>query len=420
MRTFLLSLTLLSVHYLSAQRECGTQDYVEIIKSSDPGIRKKITEAETFISSRLKNNSSASKIAADYIIRIPVVVHVVYSNESQNISDAKIKSQIDILNRDFRRRNEDAVNTPERFKQFAADAQIEFVLATADPKGRPTNGIVRKQTHVQYWQMDDSIKFSEMGGSDAWDSRSYLNIWVGELRSLLGYSSPVGVSADKDGVVLNFSAFGKTSGAYSLGRTAVHEVGHWLGLKHIWGDTYCGDDEVDDTPKQGGFTSGCPSGVRITCSNTPLGDMYMNYMDFTNDACMNMFTRGQRERMRAQFEQGAPRASILSSKGLHEPWVQEEIPVKDSVPVSEPIPTGPVQLKLYPNPVGSEMMLDFEYDPSWVGSEIVLVSMNGVPMQRIKVTSKIQKVYLTNLRAGVYFIQGFNKGKKLNQKLVKL
>lgn len=418
MRTLLLTLLTLSALPLFAQRECLTQEYTEAIKASDLLGKKGITDAENFIANRLQQARSSSRIAADYVIRIPVVVHVLYSKASQNISDALIKSQIDILNRDFRRRNEDAANTPERFKSLAADVQIEFALATADPKGKSTNGIVRKQTTVQYWQMDDSIKFSEKGGSNAWDSRSYLNIWVGDLRTLLGYSSPLGVSADKDGVVLNFTAFGNTSGAYNMGRTAVHEVGHWLGLKHIWGDTYCGDDEVDDTPKQGGFTSGCPGGVRITCSNTPDGDMYMNYMDFTNDACMNLFTKGQRERMRIQFEDGGPRASFLNSKGLNEPWV-EEVPV-DSIPVTEPEPTASIQLKLYPNPVASELVLDFEYDASWIGAEISIVNMNGLPVQRVKIASRIQKVYLANLKAGVYFLQGINKGKKLQQKLVKL
>lgn len=377
-----------------------------------------INDAETFTQNRIAQKS-ASRLSADFIIRVPVVVHVLYYQASQNIPDAVIKEQIAILNRDFRRQNSDSVNTPDRFKPYAADAQIEFVLATADPMGRPTTGIVRKPTTVQYWQMDDQIKYTKSGGDDAWDSRSYLNIWVGDMRSLLGYASPIGAPADKDGVVINFSAFGSKNASepYNMGRTAVHEVGHWLGLKHIWGDTYCGDDNVEDTPKQGNFTSGCPSGVRSTCEgNGASGDMYMNFMDFTNDACMNLFTKGQKERMRIMFEDGGPRASILNSRGANEPWAVEEIPSQGEVPVAA------TQVKLYPNPVSSELVLDFEYDLSWIGKQVRLLNINGVEVKRVQVLSKIQKLDLSSLRSGIYFVQGINSsnGNKLYQKLVKL
>ena len=407
----------LSVLQLSAQRECTTQQYIQSIKAS-PKVLTAINDAETFTQNRIAQKS-ASRLYADFIIRVPVVVHVLYYQASQNIPEAVIKEQIAILNRDFRRQNSDSVNTPDRFKPYAADAQIEFVLATADPMGRPTTGIVRKPTTVQYWQMDDQIKYTKSGGDDAWDSRSYLNIWVGDMRSLLGYASPIGAPADKDGVVINFSAFGSKNASepYNMGRTAVHEVGHWLGLKHIWGDTYCGDDNVDDTPKQGNFTSGCPSGIRSTCEgNGASGDMYMNFMDFTNDACMNLFTKGQKERMRIMFEDGGPRASILNSRGANEPWAVEEIPSQGEVPVAA------TQVKLYPNPVSSELVLDFEYDLSWIGKQVRLLNINGVEVKRVQVLSKIQKLDLSSLRSGIYFVQGINSsnGNKLYQKLVKL
>ena len=407
----------LSVLKLSEQRECATQQYIQSIKAS-PKVLTAINDAETFTQNRIAQKS-ASRLSADFIIRVPVVVHVLYYQASQNIPEAVIKEQIAMLNRDFRRQNSDSVNTPDRFKPYAADAQIEFVLATADPMGRPTTGIVRKPTTVQYWQMDDQIKYTKSGGDDAWDSRSYLNIWVGDMRSLLGYASPIGAPADKDGVVINFSAFGSKNASepYNMGRTAVHEVGHWLGLKHIWGDTYCGDDNVEDTPKQGNFTSGCPSGVRSTCEgNGASGDMYMNFMDFTNDACMNLFTKGQKERMRIMFEDGGPRASILNSRGANEPWAVEEIPSQGEVPVAA------TQVKLYPNPVSSELVLDFEYDLSWIGKQVRLLNINGVEVKRVQVLSKIQKLDLSSLRSGIYFVQGINSsnGNKLYQKLVKL
>lgn len=419
MRTFLLGLLLFSVFELSAQRECATQQYLQYLLGADAQTARNIRDVEIFTQRMsTQGTGSANRLAAEYIIRIPVVVHVLYNTTAQNISDAQVKSQIDALNRDFRRLNADSVNTPLPFKSLAADVQIEFALATADPKGRATTGIVRKATGVTYWQMDDKIKYSEQGGDNAWDSRYYLNIWVGNTRSLLGYSSVIGAPADKDGIVINTSAFGtlNMSGAYDNGRTAVHEAGHWLGLKHIWGDALCGDDGIYDTPTQSGFTTSCPTGIRTSsCGSNPAGDMYMNYMDFTNDACLNLFTTGQKEHMRSLFEDGAPRYSLLLSKGLNAPWTEESLP-EEAIPVV----IAPAQLKLYPNPTSSELVLDFEYDASWIGKEVKILNMNGVVIGIVLVSSKTQKVPLSTFTPGVYFIQGINGNKKISQKFIKL
>lgn len=419
MRTFLLGLLLFSVFELSAQRECATQQYLKYLLGADAQTARNIRDVEIFTQRMsTQGTGSANRLAAEYIIRIPVVVHVLYNTTAQNISDAQVKSQIDALNRDFRRLNADSVNTPLPFKSLAADVQIEFALATADPKGRATTGIVRKATGVTYWQMDDKIKYSEQGGDNAWDSRYYLNIWVGNTRSLLGYSSVIGAPADKDGIVINTSAFGtlNMSGAYDNGRTAVHEAGHWLGLKHIWGDALCGDDGIYDTPTQSGFTTSCPTGIRTSsCGSNPAGDMYMNYMDFTNDACLNLFTTGQKEHMRSLFEDGAPRYSLLLSKGLNSPWTEESLP-EEAIPVV----IAPAQLKLYPNPTSSELVLDFEYDASWIGKEVKILNMNGVVIGIVLVSSKTQKVPLSTFTPGVYFIQGINGNKKISQKFIKL
>ena len=419
MRTFLLGLLLFSVFELSAQRECATQQYLKYLLGADAQTARNIRDVEIFTQRMsTQGTGSANRLAAEYIIRIPVVVHVLYNTTAQNISDAQVKSQIDALNRDFRRLNADSVNTPLPFKSLAADVQIEFALATADPKGRATTGIVRKATGVTYWQMDDKIKYSEQGGDNAWDSRYYLNIWVGNTRSLLGYSSVIGAPADKDGIVINTSAFGtlNMSGAYNNGRTAVHEAGHWLGLKHVWGDALCGDDGIYDTPTQSGFTTSCPTGIRTSsCGSNPAGDMYMNYMDFTNDACLNLFTKGQKEHMRSLFDDGAPRYSLLLSKGLNAPWTEESLP-EEAIPVV----IAPAQLKLYPNPTSSELVLDFEYDASWIGKEVKILNMNGVVISIVLVSSKTQKVPLSTFTPGVYFIQGINGNKKISQKFIKL
>jgi hypothetical protein len=411
MMTFFLGLGFLITTSLMAQRQCASSTYIDLQKVADPALTSRIAAIEYFI--RQENTFAARENGeVSSIIRIPVVVHVVYKNEAQNISDAQINSQIDALNRDFRRLNADSVNTPDRFKYLAADVQIEFVLATSDPSGRPTTGIIRKKTSVNNWMLDDKIKFSAQGGDDAWDSRYYLNIWTGNLFSLLGFSSLPGTQADKDGVVIHYSSFGTlhTPAPYEMGRTAVHEIGHWLGLKHIWGDTYCGDDLVDDTPKQGNFTSGCPNSFRSSCSNGSTGDMYMNYMDYTSDACMNLFTKGQKDRMLKLFQNGGPRNSLLTSKGLLDPWVVETPPVSQD---------SSAKMVFYPNPVKNEVSFRLD-SPNRIGQKISIFNVNGFLVRTLIISKEIETINVASLSAGIYFVQITNGKTSIRQKLVKL
>jgi hypothetical protein len=193
-------------------------------------------------------------------------------------------------------------------------------------------------------------------------------------------------------------------------------VGHWLGLKHIWGDALCGDDGIYDTPTQSGYTSSSPTGIRTSrCSNSAAGDMYMNYMDFTNDGCLNLFTKGQKDHMRSLFDEGGPRYSLLSSKGLSVPWV-EAAPLPEQTSPA----TSPAALNLYPNPASGELTIDFEYDATWAGKEIKIFDINGIVKQTVQINAKLIKISLSGLRPGIYFIQGNNNGKKINRKFIKL
>jgi len=205
---------------------------------------------------------------------------------------------------------------------LVANVDVQFCLAQRDPNGNASNGIVRKLTTSTSFSTNDNVKRSANGGSDAWPSSSYLNLWVCNISGgILGYAQFPGGSAATDGVVVNYNAFGTIGTAaapFNKGRTATHEVGHWLNLYHIWGDdgTGCtGSDNVTDTPNQGDENYGCPSFPTASCSNGPNGDMYMNYMDYTDDACMFMFTNGQKARMQALFATGGFRASLLNSLG---------------------------------------------------------------------------------------------------------
>ncbi|MEO5968263.1 MAG: M43 family zinc metalloprotease, partial [Ferruginibacter sp.] len=274
MRTFLLLFGVFVFNNASAQRVCA------------------IYNPDNFRPESSQQSSTASAGARDTslneVISIPVVVHVVYNNNIQNISDEQVVSQITSLNNDFRLLNANASGIPAAFKSNAADVRIQFVLAKYDPMGRPTNGIVRRNTNKTSFRTDDAVKFTAAGGSDAWDTYHYLNIWVcSQEGNSLGYSSIPGSQPDRDGVVINYNVFGTTGvlkAPFNKGRTATHEIGHWMGLKHIWGDANCGSDDVDDTPRQKSFNYGMPSFPHLSdCSINGYGDMFMNYMDLTDD-----------------------------------------------------------------------------------------------------------------------------------------
>ncbi|MPY89396.1 MAG: zinc metalloprotease [Luteitalea sp.] len=244
---------------------------------------------------------------------IPVVVHVVHNTSQQNISEDQIRSQIDVLNRDFRRLNPDVASVPAVFQPLVADARIEFQLAAVDPQGNATGGITRTQTSAASFTDNDGIKSAATGGANPWPSDRYLNIWTAPrltsaVGDLLGYAQFPGGAAATDGVVILHSAFGTTGTAaapFNLGRTTTHEVGHWVNLFHIWGDdgTGCGgSDMVDDTPNQGGSNFGAPAFPHLSCNNGPNGDLFMNYMDYVDDTAMFMFTAGQVVRMQATLD----------------------------------------------------------------------------------------------------------------------
>ena len=260
------------------------------------------------------------------VARITAVVHVLYRTAAENISDDQVRSQIDVLNADFRARNTDLDQVPVPFAGRVGDALVEFALATRDPDGRQTSGITRTRTRREAFDgdiatLDQEIKVES--GATAWASDRYLNLWVCTLGSgLLGYAQFPGGPADRDGVVILNTAFGTTGTVeppFDRGRTATHEVGHWLNLLHIWGDDDLGcrgSDSVSDTPNQAGSNGGCPDFPRLSCRNGPHGDMFMNYMDYTDDACMFLFTRGQVSRMHAAL--AGPRASLVGPEGGEE------------------------------------------------------------------------------------------------------
>lgn len=292
---------------MDAQRNCGAMEYLNLQIQENPQRQQMLDQIEQHTQHFLRNPDNQRAV-----VTIPVVFHVVYNNSTENISDAQINSQLQVLNDDFRRLNSDADGTWSQ----AADAEINFCLATVDPNGNATNGITRTSTTQTSFGTNDQVKFNSSGGKDAWPASDYLNIWICDISGgILGYAQFPGGSAATDGVVNDYQYFGTTGTAtapFDLGRTLTHEVGHYLNLRHIWGDGGCSvDDFVSDTPTSDAPNYGCTP-THVSCGST---DMVQNYMDYSDDACMNLFTLGQKSRMQALFGTGGFRASLLSSNG---------------------------------------------------------------------------------------------------------
>lgn len=415
-KLFVWLLILGNILQLNAQSRCGSSEYLKRSIQKNPSLQSYQQHIEKFIQSRVSTQPIASinaRPASPAIIKIPVVIHIIYHLSEENISDEAINNQVNALNRDYRRMNADSSNTPACFKSVAADCNIEFELAKVDPQGRVTTGIERIYSPVAKWMGDDKMKYKKSYGANAWDPDSYLNIWVCSMNDLLGYSSIMGEAKELDGVVINYTVFNdfNDGGAYNSGRTAVHEIGHWLGLKHIWGDADCGDDGVADTPKQSTYTSGCPGGVRTSCGNSPHGDMYMNFMDYTNDPCMNLFTRGQSDRMRVLFDEGGFRNSILNSKALGEPYLA--ITLTDSIPAIK-------KIQAYPNPAKNELILDIQDEEKWIGKEIIITNFSGQALFHHIITARKNKINISSLSQGIYFVQSIDNNEKLSLKFIKL
>jgi hypothetical protein len=317
----------------------GTLHKKNINKNGERYTRNR-EEDETYVLNY--TSTAARRVTRAKVMTIPVVVHVVYNKSKpiENISDDQIYSQIERLNKDFRKLNEDVINVPDVWKSVAADSRIEFKLACMDPEGNKTNAITRTATKETEFTIDDDpntpekIKLTTEGGKDPWDTTRYLNIWVCNLQQgLLGYAQFPRGDPQTDGVVISHWAFGENGSvlspdnpfgtSFNMGRTTTHEVGHWLDCYHIWGDEMfledpCSrDDNVADTPNQMLDNGGEPTFPDFTqaCPDTgPNGTMFMNYMDYTDDVAMYMFTVGQVVRMHATLS--GPRRSLLESDAL--------------------------------------------------------------------------------------------------------
>lgn len=347
----------------TAYNRCGTYDFMQIKEQHSPGYLERV-DALFKAAKEHAATQASTRSAIDTVYRIRCVFHIVYTNATENIPDSFIYSQIDILNEDYRRRNADTSKTRGVFKDVAGDAGIEFYLATEDPDGNPTTGITRTQGTpgpLGYLPPPlDDVKNATSGGVNPWPTDRYLNIWVCNILSgfgILGYAFPpdiapnwpAGSNADssKQGVVLHYPVVGRLNPnpldpTVAKGRSATHEIGHYLGLRHIWGDGDCTqDDGIDDTP--GASTSqqqSCDTTAN-TCVDSPVDypDMIENYMDYSDDRCLNMFTKQQIGIMRSMLQ--------IARSGI------ADVVVETSIKSVQPT----LNFTFYPNPTNGTINL---------------------------------------------------------------
>ena len=379
--------------YVPAQR-CGTPEYV-----------KKNSNSSVLSTTANVDDSNARDTLSGEVIVVPVVFHVLYNTTAQNVSDQQVLSQLAVLNNDYRKHNADTIYTPDPFKSVTADARIVFCLAKVDPNGNYTTGIIHKHTSSGLFLSDDEMKFSSTGGDDAWDSKKYLNVWVCNLFGrTLGYAVMPGGPAEKDGVVIQYTAFGTIGTAaapFNKGRTATHEIGHWLGLRHLWGDADCGDDGIADTPPQETSNSGCASFPHLSsCSINSYGDMFMNFMDFTDDACMNMFTQGQANEMRSLFALGNSRNSFLNSSVCDSSLAQG-----GPLPTDSSSTPNKITISIYPNPFSTQVTISGETDADITGKTIRLYDITGRQYITKIITAQKTTINVASIPPGMYILK---------------
>ncbi len=411
---YLFFLTLAMTTSFAQQRTCGTNSKTQQLIDADPAFGIHHQEVMDFIQNpdnpqTLFRNPNAPNV----VVTIPVVFHVLYKNAAQNISEAQILSQLAILNKDFRKLNTDFNSVvPSVFQGLGADAEIQFCKATKTPAGVASTGITRKSVTTSFIFEDN---YYLTAGQPAWNPTKYLNIWIGRFSdpTLLGFAYlPSNAGAANDGLCIGDEYFGNVGTAtapFNKGRTGTHEIGHYFGLEHPWGNdgSACGtaanSDGVADTPATDNPYNGCPAfpNNANSCTTTANGSMFMNYMDYVNDACMAFFTTGQKTIF--QNTLAGPRLSLLSSTGC------ANLGLDDLNAINA--------IAIYPNPVTNYFMIT---SPQLGIDEVEIFDLIGQLVKTQKLTQLNNIVNIEDLASGNYFLRIYNDGKFLkSDKIIK-
>lgn len=403
MRKSFLLLFSLSVSFVSMaqNKRCHTDEFEQHLLKQNPELEIKKQKIEEQYRTYLESQNLFKQSTSSQIIHIPVVFHIVYKNNAQNLPDSRIMEQLDRLNLDYSGANADTSTVPLEFKPFIANTNLRFYLATTDPDGNPTTGITRTETEeFSFGVTQDQIKYTNQGGKDAWPTTQYLNIWVGNIEAgILGYATPPFNHGNaSDGVVVGYRYLGETGAQapFNKGRTAVHEVGHYLGLNHVWGPGAggCGsDDGISDTPLQLKNNYGTPAYPQSSCGSS---DMFMNYMDYCDDEALVMFSQGQRTKMENIATTTRSSLSTVEPVGINE---------------------NNLSFTIYPNPSKGEVKVQLNSNEK--ESQIQIIDLAG----RLQFNMTSEGTELINIDAshlvnGVYFVKITQGNKTSQQKIV--
>lgn len=408
---------------------CHSTTYEQHLNEKNKG-RATSSEFENWLSNKIEAAKNTARGTQATLIKIPVVVHVIHNGDAygtgENIKDEQVLSQIQVMNEDYRR----MLNTPGyNTNAVGADVEVEFCLAKTDPQGKLTNGIHRVNLGIEAFQEADVE--GNMKPNTIWNPDEYLNMWTcrftGDLDSVLGYaqfpsnSGLGGLEVDgglatTDGVIAAYNTFGSSTifpggvynAPYDKGRTMTHEVGHWLGLRHIWGDgTSCtsNNDFCNDTPVAKGENYGCPTG-KDSCPTKTGKDMIENYMDYTDDTCMNVFTNDQKTRIRTVLANSPRRKTLAASTKCSPPLSSEEFGYLNSITI-------------YPNPATAE--LNISMPESFDLPERISISnaMGQIVVVKENISKDDLRISVDQFQNGIYFLKVEKDGKNVVLKFVK-
>ncbi len=404
--------------FLQAQRHrCGSAERLQQHILANPALQQIRSRNEIATKQWLANKGNFRGNTG--VTTIPVVVHIIYNIAAQNISDQQVLSQIAVLNKDFRKLNSDSLHPQHPFYKYTADAKVEFCLAQKDPNGKPTSGITRTSTNIKKWDSnnEDDIKSTANGGHDNWDPTKYLNIWVGNLTgNYVGFSTfpdELVTAPELDGVVIAFESFGTMGAAGSglgagnvLGRTGTHEIGHWLNLSHIWGDAKCGDDSVADTEPAESENYDCPSfphRANNACGTGPNGEMYMNFMDYADDSCLNMYTKGQAGRMQATLN--TMRQALLTSNACSQNNIIENLDLR-------------FLINVFPNPNNGKFTVSIDGDEKSMTTIYIYDLLGNIIKGPILFLKNQSTKEISELACGVYMLKIQNGSNFCTKKIV--
>ena len=428
----ILLLSMVSYGQEPVVQKCATTQYMEYMESKQPGYIQATEEAFQIA----KSSQEGLTHRSNETYTIPVVVHIVYASGRPeiNLDESVILNQIQILNEDFNRKNADSINLRPEFLPHVGNANIKFKLAKFDPQGNPTNGITRTETTIESFlnpmefflgdmSSVEAVKSSATGGIDPWDQSKYLNIWVcnlavslfgsEEIPMLMGYATPPGGLSNwpagttaglSDGVVIHYSAFGSNNpndlgaGITVKGRTTTHEVGHYLGLRHIWGDGPCGEEDgIDDTPDATAETQGCPTNNPNSCvdniNGVDLPNMFENFMDYSDEDCQNTFTAGQVALMRGVLEN--QRYDLVNNE--------------DALAIAQ---EDKHNISMHPNPTYSTVTITSDEN---INGNIRIVDVSGKIVKELEANGMEVSIDISSLQSGIYhvYIEGHSGASKL-------